>query len=210
MMLSCYLSHGSTCALNHETLHMLVHLVLECLYQHFTHYTWTKYNILCCHDREMDAEGHLMLEGCIEMAWMMGYKKHFDGIFHVLCPVCFIPILVLFLVSGLFIVHITWRPCHLMVHVTCVVTCDHMAFIIRLAMWSVLYYYPLMTAAMVWLLWELPYLLWLPWWEITYLWLVEQPYWSFCTIIRCHPYDALMGSVMIVTIVTKAVRLLFQ
>ena len=24
-------------------------------------------------------KGHLMLEGCIEMAWMMDYIKHFDG-----------------------------------------------------------------------------------------------------------------------------------
>ena len=28
---------------------------------------------------EMEAKGHLTLEGCIEMAWMMGYIKHFDG-----------------------------------------------------------------------------------------------------------------------------------
>jgi len=27
----------------------------------------------------MEAKGHLTLEGCIEMAWMMGYIKHFDG-----------------------------------------------------------------------------------------------------------------------------------
>jgi fatty acid synthase subunit alpha len=28
---------------------------------------------------EMEARGELTLEGCIEMAWMMGYIKHFDG-----------------------------------------------------------------------------------------------------------------------------------
>ena len=28
---------------------------------------------------EMEAKGRLTLEGCIEMAWMMGYIKHFDG-----------------------------------------------------------------------------------------------------------------------------------
>ncbi|KDQ57051.1 hypothetical protein JAAARDRAFT_35647 [Jaapia argillacea MUCL 33604] len=28
---------------------------------------------------EMEARGELSLEGCIEMAWMMGYIKHFDG-----------------------------------------------------------------------------------------------------------------------------------
>ncbi|KAI9439787.1 fatty acid synthase [Lactarius indigo] len=28
---------------------------------------------------EMEARGRLTLEGCIEMAWMMGYIKHFDG-----------------------------------------------------------------------------------------------------------------------------------
>jgi hypothetical protein len=28
---------------------------------------------------EMEAKGHLTLEGCIEMAWMMGYIKYFDG-----------------------------------------------------------------------------------------------------------------------------------
>ena len=28
---------------------------------------------------EMEAKGHLTLEGCIEMAWMMDYIKHFDG-----------------------------------------------------------------------------------------------------------------------------------
>jgi 3-oxoacyl-ACP reductase-like protein len=27
----------------------------------------------------MEAKGRLTLEGCIEMAWMMGYIKHFDG-----------------------------------------------------------------------------------------------------------------------------------
>ena len=27
----------------------------------------------------MKAKGHLTLEGCIEMAWMVGYIKHFDG-----------------------------------------------------------------------------------------------------------------------------------
>jgi fatty acid synthase subunit beta len=26
----------------------------------------------------MGAKGHLTLEGCIEMVWMMGYIKHFD------------------------------------------------------------------------------------------------------------------------------------
>jgi 3-oxoacyl-ACP reductase-like protein len=28
---------------------------------------------------EMEAKGRLTLEGCIEMAWMMGHIKHFDG-----------------------------------------------------------------------------------------------------------------------------------
>jgi fatty acid synthase subunit alpha, fungi type len=28
---------------------------------------------------EMEARGHFTIEGCIEMAWMMGYIKHFDG-----------------------------------------------------------------------------------------------------------------------------------
>ena len=28
---------------------------------------------------EMEARGELTIEGCIEMAWMMGYIKHFDG-----------------------------------------------------------------------------------------------------------------------------------
>ena len=28
---------------------------------------------------EMEARGEFTLEGCIEMAWMMGYIKHFDG-----------------------------------------------------------------------------------------------------------------------------------
>jgi len=28
---------------------------------------------------EMEVKGHLMLERCIEMAWMMDYIKHFDG-----------------------------------------------------------------------------------------------------------------------------------
>ncbi|CAE6487860.1 unnamed protein product, partial [Rhizoctonia solani] len=28
---------------------------------------------------EMEARGQFMIEGCIEMAWMMGYIKHFDG-----------------------------------------------------------------------------------------------------------------------------------
>ena len=27
----------------------------------------------------MEAKGHLTLEGCIKMVWMMGYIKHFDG-----------------------------------------------------------------------------------------------------------------------------------
>jgi fatty acid synthase subunit beta len=27
----------------------------------------------------MEAKDHLTLEGCIEMAWMMGYIRHFDG-----------------------------------------------------------------------------------------------------------------------------------
>jgi fatty acid synthase subunit beta len=27
----------------------------------------------------MEARGHFTIEGCIEMAWMMGYIKHFDG-----------------------------------------------------------------------------------------------------------------------------------
>jgi 3-oxoacyl-ACP reductase-like protein len=27
----------------------------------------------------METKGRLTLEGCIEMAWMMGYIKHFDG-----------------------------------------------------------------------------------------------------------------------------------
>lgn len=27
----------------------------------------------------MEARGELIIEGCIEMAWMMGYIKHFDG-----------------------------------------------------------------------------------------------------------------------------------
>jgi fatty acid synthase subunit alpha len=32
-----------------------------------------------CTRWEMEAKSHLMLRGCIEMAWMMGYIKHFDG-----------------------------------------------------------------------------------------------------------------------------------
>ncbi len=28
---------------------------------------------------EMEVKGHLTLKGCIEMVWMMGYIKHFDG-----------------------------------------------------------------------------------------------------------------------------------
>jgi len=28
---------------------------------------------------EMEARGRFTIEGCIEMAWMMGYIKHFDG-----------------------------------------------------------------------------------------------------------------------------------
>ena len=28
---------------------------------------------------EMEARGEFTIEGCIEMAWMMGYIKHFDG-----------------------------------------------------------------------------------------------------------------------------------
>jgi fatty acid synthase subunit alpha, fungi type len=32
-----------------------------------------------CMRWEMETKGHLTLEGCIEMAWMMGYIKHFDG-----------------------------------------------------------------------------------------------------------------------------------
>jgi fatty acid synthase subunit alpha len=28
---------------------------------------------------EMEARGHFTIEGCIEMAWMMGHIKHFDG-----------------------------------------------------------------------------------------------------------------------------------
>lgn len=28
---------------------------------------------------EMEAKGEFTIEGCIEMAWMMGYIKHFDG-----------------------------------------------------------------------------------------------------------------------------------
>lgn len=28
---------------------------------------------------EMEARGEFTIEGCIEMAWMMGYLKHFDG-----------------------------------------------------------------------------------------------------------------------------------
>lgn len=28
---------------------------------------------------EMEARGEFTLEGCIEMAWMMGFIKHFDG-----------------------------------------------------------------------------------------------------------------------------------
>jgi fatty acid synthase subunit alpha len=28
---------------------------------------------------EMEARGEFTLEGCIEMAWMMGYIKHFEG-----------------------------------------------------------------------------------------------------------------------------------
>ncbi len=27
----------------------------------------------------MEAKGEFTIEGCIEMAWMMGYIKHFDG-----------------------------------------------------------------------------------------------------------------------------------
>jgi len=27
----------------------------------------------------MEAQGDFMTEGCIEMAWMMGYIKRFDG-----------------------------------------------------------------------------------------------------------------------------------
>ena len=27
----------------------------------------------------MEGRGELTIEGCIEMAWMMGYIKHFDG-----------------------------------------------------------------------------------------------------------------------------------
>lgn len=27
----------------------------------------------------MEARGEFTIEGCIEMAWMMGYIKHFDG-----------------------------------------------------------------------------------------------------------------------------------
>jgi len=27
----------------------------------------------------MEAQGSFTIEGCIEMAWMMGYIKHFDG-----------------------------------------------------------------------------------------------------------------------------------
>ena len=27
----------------------------------------------------MEARGELIIEGCIEMAWMMGYIKHLDG-----------------------------------------------------------------------------------------------------------------------------------
>jgi fatty acid synthase subunit alpha, fungi type len=27
----------------------------------------------------MEAKGHLTLEGCLKMAWVMGYYKHFDG-----------------------------------------------------------------------------------------------------------------------------------
>jgi hypothetical protein len=28
---------------------------------------------------EMEARGEFIIEGCIKMAWMMGYIKHFDG-----------------------------------------------------------------------------------------------------------------------------------
>ena len=28
---------------------------------------------------EMEARGHFTIEGCIEMAWMMGHIKHFNG-----------------------------------------------------------------------------------------------------------------------------------
>jgi fatty acid synthase subunit beta len=28
---------------------------------------------------EMEAKDHLTLEGCLKMAWIMGYIKHFDG-----------------------------------------------------------------------------------------------------------------------------------
>jgi len=28
---------------------------------------------------EMEARGHFTIEGCIEMAWITGYIKHFDG-----------------------------------------------------------------------------------------------------------------------------------
>jgi fatty acid synthase subunit alpha len=27
----------------------------------------------------MEAKGHLTLEGCLEIAWIMSYFKHFDG-----------------------------------------------------------------------------------------------------------------------------------
>jgi fatty acid synthase subunit alpha len=28
---------------------------------------------------EMEPRGHFTIEGCIEMAWMMGYPRHFDS-----------------------------------------------------------------------------------------------------------------------------------
>ena len=30
-------------------------------------------------DSQMEARGEFTIEGCIEMAWMMGFIKHFDG-----------------------------------------------------------------------------------------------------------------------------------
>jgi 3-oxoacyl-ACP reductase-like protein len=32
-----------------------------------------------CTRLEMEGRGEFTIEGCIEMAWMMGYIKHFDG-----------------------------------------------------------------------------------------------------------------------------------